>query len=60
MDDGVCSSCPPAVAVLDGRRVLVGTSYTVEEVLALLRDGTEPRGLTPEQLRFAESLDVSS
>ncbi len=56
MDDGVCSSCPPAVALLDGRQVLVGTPYAVDDVIAALRRGEEPPGLTSEQLRFAVSL----
>ena len=56
MDDGVCSSSPPAVAVVDGREVLVGTPYAIGDLIAALRRGEEPAGLTPEQLRFAESL----
>jgi len=60
MNDGVCSSSPPAVAVFGGRRVLVGTPYEVDELIAALRRGEEPPGLTPEQLRFAQSLAESA
>ena len=59
MADGVCSSAPPAVAVIGGRRVLVGTPYAVDDVIAALRRGEEPPGLTPEQLRLAHSLAES-
>jgi hypothetical protein len=53
---GVCSSSAPAVAVVAGRRVLVGTTYTVEEALAALERGEQPPGLSAEQLRLLEAL----
>jgi len=46
--------------MIGGRRILVGTPYAVDDVIAALRRGEEPPGLTPEQLRFAQSLAESA
>jgi hypothetical protein len=52
---GVCSASAPAVAVVDGREVLVGTTLTLEEALATLARGEQPPGLSAEQLRLLEA-----
>jgi hypothetical protein len=54
-DDGVCGSDAPALATVDGQLVLVGTSYTVAEVVAALERGERPPGLTDAQLALAEA-----
>jgi len=46
--------------MIGGRRILVGTPYAVEDVIAALQRGEQPPGLTPEQLRLAESLAESA
>jgi len=50
-DCGVCASAPPAVV---GDR-LVGTPYTVAQVVDALARGERPPGLTDAQVRLAEA-----
>jgi hypothetical protein len=52
---GVCGSEPPALATVDGRLVLVGTPYAVEDVVAALERGQRPPGLTDAQVALAEA-----
>jgi len=47
----VCASAPPALA---GER-LVGTPYTVAQVVDALARGERPPGLTDAQVRLAEA-----
>ena len=51
----MCGSEPPAVARVDGRLVIVGTGWALDDVVAALARGERPAGLSTAQIAVAEA-----